>query len=375
MGSSTHLSTGVIAAKRERRAGRSPPSSPSMLSTGGSAADRAADAVELVAGVLAQDGHGRDADHRDQGHEEGVLHQRGATLRVAEASPKPRGKVVIGEHWFIRPWEGVDALPLSVGRPTGLRRRALELRRQLVSTGEPTHDHVLEVARVVDVLLVGPATVAGVLQEGEVVGLVEAAVAGVDHPVPDLAHDPAPLLVDHVPLDREVAHVPVHGLGHGRGDPGPDGLAAAEGPVEVFDVGGILGEQIGPGVPVAARPRRQGHGLVVGERLLQLVPRPPSHQLPPCSPSAAAMAATTSSADAPGVSTTATPAAFRSSMSASGMIPPTTTGASTPAALAASTMRGASVVWPPLCMEMPMRSASSCWAAATTVSVVWRRPR
>ena len=54
---------------------------------------------------------------------------------------------------------------------------------------------------------------------------------------------------------------------------------------------------------------------------------------------------------------------------------PTITGMSRPAARTASTMRAASVRWPPLCIDRPMASASSCSAAATIDSAVWRSPR
>ena len=38
-------------------------------------------------------------------------------------------------------------------------------------------------------------------------------------------------------------------------------------------------------------------------------------------------------------------------------------------------MAGPKVRWPALCMESPITSASSCSAAATMLSVVWRSPR
>src|SRR5438874_1990119 len=77
---------------------------------------------------------------------------------------------------------------------------------ELGLAGLPAAQHLGELRRVVDVLLVGPEPVAGVLQQGEVVGLVDAPVARVGHPVPHLADDPATLLVDHVPVDREMGH-------------------------------------------------------------------------------------------------------------------------------------------------------------------------
>src|SRR4051812_29856996 len=79
--------------------------------------------------------------------------------------------------------------------------------RQVVAPRLPVGDHRAEVRRVVDVLLVGEPAVARVLEQREVVLLVDRTVTGVAHAVPHLAHDPAALLVDDVPIDREVRHL------------------------------------------------------------------------------------------------------------------------------------------------------------------------
>src|SRR5207245_313535 len=50
------------------------------LSAGGG--DRVADVGELARRLLAQGGQGHDADDGDEGQEEGVLHQGGATLAL-----------------------------------------------------------------------------------------------------------------------------------------------------------------------------------------------------------------------------------------------------------------------------------------------------
>jgi hypothetical protein len=94
---------------------------------------------------------------------------------------------------------------------------------------------------------------------------VQAAVAGIGHAIPDLRHDPAFFVVDHVPLDREELHVPVGRLRHGRRDPAPDRLAAPEAAEQVLDVGGVLGELIRPGVPVARGARLAREATVVVE--------------------------------------------------------------------------------------------------------------
>src|SRR4051812_2924720 len=55
-------------------------------------AQRVADGVELGAGLATQGAQGDDADHGDEGQEERVLHQGGATLGVAEAGTDVRAE-------------------------------------------------------------------------------------------------------------------------------------------------------------------------------------------------------------------------------------------------------------------------------------------
>ncbi len=86
------------------------------------------------------------------------------------------------------------------------------------------------------------------------------------------------------------------------------------------------------------------------------------------------MVVTTSSAVAPGVSTAATPASRSFGPSGPGMMPPTTTGMSTPRSRTFSTTFGARVMWAPESIERPMASTSSSTAAAATFSGVWNRP-
>src|SRR3954452_22106973 len=63
-------------------------------------ADGGGDRVELRRGVVTEEGDGGDADDRDQGNEEGVLDQRGATL-VIETGPKPVGEELDrGDHFL-----------------------------------------------------------------------------------------------------------------------------------------------------------------------------------------------------------------------------------------------------------------------------------
>ena len=83
---------------------------------------------------------------------------------------------------------------------------------------------------------------------------------------------------------------------------------------------------------------------------------------------------TTWSPVAPGVSTPATPAARSLATSASGTIPPTTTGMSAPRSRTFWTTFGASVMCAPESIDSPMASTSSSTAAAATVSGVWKRP-
>ena len=86
------------------------------------------------------------------------------------------------------------------------------------------------------------------------------------------------------------------------------------------------------------------------------------------------MVATTSSDDAPGVSTAATPWATSFGVSCSGMMPPTTTGMSMPRWRTCCTTLGASVMCAPDSIDSPMASTSSSTAAAATVSGVWNSP-
>src|SRR5947207_3417835 len=56
------------------------------------------DARELVRRRVAEERDGEDAHHGDQGHEEGVLDERGTTL-VIDASPQPVGEELErGDH-------------------------------------------------------------------------------------------------------------------------------------------------------------------------------------------------------------------------------------------------------------------------------------
>src|SRR5271170_3499060 len=83
---------------------------------------------------------------------------------------------------------------------------------------------------------------------------------------------------------------------------------------------------------------------------------------------------TTSSFDAPGPSTAATPDAKRMEMSVGGTMPPMMTGVSRPASLRDSTTAGAKVRWAPLCMDTPTRSTSSAIDVAVIMSVDCRSP-
>src|SRR5664279_1668519 len=150
-------------------------------------------------------------------------------------------------------------------------------RRGGVAGSLPLAHHGGEPHRVVDVLLVRPLSVAGVLEEREVVLLVDAAVPRVPHPVPHLAHHPPAVLVDDVPLDRELGHLAAGIPGHARADPVVDGLPADEGPVVMLHVGGVLGELIGPRPPVAGASRVGRPALVGDERLFDLRPAPLCH--------------------------------------------------------------------------------------------------
>jgi hypothetical protein len=78
-------------------------------------------------------------------------------------------------------------------------------------------------------------------------------------------HDLAAILVDHVPL---VARVDLAVLVHDRDDPRAHRLAAVHQAVPVLEVGAVLGEEVGPRVPVLARGAR---APVVDEGTLELV--------------------------------------------------------------------------------------------------------
>ena len=119
----------------------------------------------------------------------------------------------------------------------------------------PGLDHRPEGGRVVRVLLVGELHVACVVQHGDVVRLVDRAVAGVLHPVLDAADPPAALLVAHAPRVGERVHGPVGPLRHERGDPGVDLLTAVEGAERVLEVHGVVGEQVGPVAATRRWPR------------------------------------------------------------------------------------------------------------------------
>ena len=86
------------------------------------------------------------------------------------------------------------------------------------------------------------------------------------------------------------------------------------------------------------------------------------------------IADTTSSAEAPGVSTAATPVALSSSTSWFGTMPPTTTGMSDPISRSFDTTSGASVMCAPDSIDSPIASTSSSMAAEATVSGVWNSP-
>src|SRR5262245_28745505 len=69
---------------------------------------------------------------------------------------------------------------------------------------EPAVEAGLHLRRVELVFLEGPEAVAGGLEQAEAGELVDAAVAAIRQAVPELAGDPAPVLVVHVPRDRVV---------------------------------------------------------------------------------------------------------------------------------------------------------------------------
>src|SRR5438309_5593859 len=80
----------------------------------------------------------------------------------------------------------------SIGPSSRLRRAEgspLLLPERLFALG-PGLDHLDEARGVVDVLFAAPFTVAGVLQDRHVGCLVDAAIAGIFHPIQDLGEDP-----------------------------------------------------------------------------------------------------------------------------------------------------------------------------------------
>src|SRR3954462_8627944 len=60
--------------------------------------DGGADLAELRVGALAEEGDGHDAHDGDQGHEEGVLDERGATVGLATSLEPGADEVERGEH-------------------------------------------------------------------------------------------------------------------------------------------------------------------------------------------------------------------------------------------------------------------------------------
>ena len=94
---------------RTRREGRAD-GPPLSVSSARLSAPSMASPVELEGGrgLLAQELEGDDADDGDEGHEEGVLHEGGATLGVREAGPQPSGEELVGaDHWMVCSLGGV----------------------------------------------------------------------------------------------------------------------------------------------------------------------------------------------------------------------------------------------------------------------------
>ena len=79
-----------------------------------------------------EQGHGRDAHDGDQGHEEGVLHEGGATLGVAEAGFFP-GIILYLTYWFPAAYRAriiavfMVAIPISLGLGAPLSTGIMEL--------------------------------------------------------------------------------------------------------------------------------------------------------------------------------------------------------------------------------------------------------
>src|SRR5262245_63997965 len=98
-----------------------------------------------------------------------------------------------------------------------------------------------------EVLLALPLAAAGVLEQRDAREVDGALAAGVVPPVLHVEDDAPALDIDRVPLVRSVdLAVPRH---HGL-DPGSHRLASLHRAVIVLEVGAVLGEQIGPRVPV-----------------------------------------------------------------------------------------------------------------------------
>ena len=114
----------------------------------------------------------------------------------------------------------------------------------------------------------------GVVQHGDVVGLMDRPVTRVLHPVLDAADPPAPLFVAHAPRVRKGVHGAVRPLRHERCDPVVDLLGPTEGAEGVLEVDGVVGEQVRPVAPLPAGGAAAGRLHIVPVRLLQLLAAP-----------------------------------------------------------------------------------------------------
>src|SRR5262245_37518611 len=93
---------------QERLGGRRrPPSNHCSIRSESGAADRGADAAELRRGLATEEGDRDDAHHGDEGHEEGVLHERSTTL--VDTALEVRTKELDCSHWGCLPY--LDTLP------------------------------------------------------------------------------------------------------------------------------------------------------------------------------------------------------------------------------------------------------------------------
>src|SRR4030095_13680734 len=116
-----------------------------------------------------------------------------------------------------------------------------------------------------EILFTLPLPAAGVLEQGHA-GEVERAVAArVIAAVLHVEDDATALDVDRVPL---VHGVDLAVLRHDGLDPGTDRLATRHRAIVVLEVGAVLGEEVGPGIPVLADG---ASAPVPAERGLQLV--------------------------------------------------------------------------------------------------------